>query len=137
MTPGWIHVYLLSENRLLREALTRYINKKNNIRVVGASAFSTLAIDQIIAAEPDILLSDSADHALSELQVIPEVLKAIPGLNVVMFGMENERHTFLRSVQQGVRGYVLKDASTAEVLEVVRAVADNEAVCPPSLQRSL
>jgi DNA-binding NarL/FixJ family response regulator len=137
MTPGWIHVYLLSENRLLREALTKYINKKNNVRVVGASAFSSLAIDQIIAAEPDILLSDTADHALSELQVVPEVLKAIPGLKVVMFGMESDKYTFLRSVQKGVMGYVLKDASTAEVLEVVRAVANDEAVCPSCLQRSL
>ena len=137
MTPGWIHVYLLSENRLLREALTKYINKKNNVRVVGASAFSSLAIDQIIASEPDILLSDTADHALSELQVVPEVLKAIPGLKVVMFGMESDKYTFLRSVQKGVMGYVLKDASTAEVLDVVRAVANDEAVCPSSLQRSL
>ena len=137
MTPAWIHVYLLSENRLLRETLTRFINKKNNVRVVGASAFSSLAIDQIIAATPDVLLSDTADHALSDLQVIPEVLKAIPRGKVVMFGMETDKQTFLRSVQQGVMGYVLKDASTAEVLEAIRAVSNQEAVCPVSLQRCL
>jgi len=137
MTPAWIHVYLLSENRLLRETLTRFINKKNNVRVVGASAFSSLAIDQIIAATPDVLLSDTADHALSDLQVIPEVLKAIPRVKVVMFGMETDKQTFLRSVQQGVMGYVLKDASTAEVLEAIRAVSNQEAVCPVSLQRCL
>jgi len=137
MTPAWIHVYLLSENRLLRETLTRFINKKNNVRVVGASAFSSLAIDQIIAATPDVLLSDTADHALSDLQVIPEVLKAIPRVKVVMFGMETDKQTFLRSVQQGVMGYVLKDASTAEVLEAIRAVSNQEAVCPVRLQRCL
>ena len=137
MTPAWIHVYLLSENRLLRETLTRFINKKSNVRVVGASAFSSLAIDQIIAATPDVLLSDTADHALSDLQVIPEVLKAIPRVKVVMFGMETDKQTFLRSVQQGVMGYVLKDASTAEVLEAIRAVSNQEAVCPVSLQRCL
>ena len=102
MRLGWVHVYLLSENRLLREALTKFINKKNNIRVVGASALSSVVIDQIVSAAPDVLLSDSADRALSELQVIPEVLKAIPKLKVVMFGMETDQHTFLRSVQQGV-----------------------------------
>jgi DNA-binding NarL/FixJ family response regulator len=137
MTPDWIHVYLLSENRLLRETLTKFINKKNYVRVVGASAFSSLGIDQIIAAAPDVLLSDTADHALSDLQVIPEVLKALPRVKVVMFGMETDKQTFLRSVQQGVMGYVLKDASTAEVLEVVHTVCNEEAVCPASLQRCL
>lgn len=137
MTPDWIYVYLLSENRLLREALTKFINKKNNVRVVGASSFSSLAIEQITAASPDILLSDSADAAFSDLQVIPEVMAAVPKLRVVMFGMDPDRQAFLRSVQQGVMGYVLKDASTTEVLEAVRAVANNEAVCPAVLCRSL
>ena len=137
MTPGWIYVYLLSENRLLREALTKFINKKNNVRVVGASAFSTLATETIIAAAPDVLLSDTADHTLWDLHVIPELMKALPRVKFVVFGMEADKHTFLRSVQQGVMGYVLKTASTAEVLEAVRAVYDEEAVCPPGLRRSL
>jgi DNA-binding NarL/FixJ family response regulator len=137
MAAGWVQVYLLSENRLLREALTKFINAKNVVRVVGASAFSALAIEQIVACAPDVLLSDSANHALSDLQIIPEVLKALPGLRVVMFGMESDPQTFLRYVRQGVMGYVLKDASAAEVLEVVRAVANDEAVCPSNLRRCL
>ena len=137
MTLGWIHVYVLSENRLLREALAKFINKRNNVQVVGMSALSSVSIEQIVATGPDVLLSDSADRALSELQIIPEVLKAVPRLKVVMFGMETDHQTFLRSVQQGVMGYVLKDASTAELLDAVHLVARDEAVCPSSLCRSL
>jgi two-component system, NarL family, response regulator DevR len=137
MLTGGIHVFLLAENRLLREALTKILNKKNDIRVVGAAAFSSLAIEQIVTAGPDVLLSDSAVHALSELQVIPEVIKAIPNLKVVMIGMEADKKTFLHAVRQGVIGYVLKDASAMEVLAAVRSVANDEAVCPPGLCRSL
>ena len=35
-----VQVFILAENRLLREALTRILSKKSDIRVVGASAFS-------------------------------------------------------------------------------------------------
>ena len=128
-----VQVFILAENRLLREALTRILGKKNDIRVVGASAFSPDVVEQISSAAPDVLLSDSAAVALSDLRVVSEVRSAIPGLKVVMIGMDADREVFLRAVRDGIVGFVLKDASAMEVATAVRSVANNEAVCPPGL----
>jgi DNA-binding NarL/FixJ family response regulator len=128
-----VQVFILAENRLLREALARILSKKSDIRVVGASAFSPDVVGQISDAAPDVLLSDSAAVALSDLRFISEVRAAIPGLKVVMIGMDADRDTFLRAVRDGIVGFVLKDASAMEVAAAVRTVANNEAVCPPSL----
>jgi DNA-binding NarL/FixJ family response regulator len=128
-----VQVFILAENRLLREALTRILSKKNDIRVVGASAFSPEVVEQISNAAPDVLLSDSAVVALSDLRLISEVRTAIPGLKVVMIGMDPDREVFLRAVRDGIVGFVLKDASALEVAAAVRSVANNEAVCPPDL----
>jgi DNA-binding NarL/FixJ family response regulator len=128
-----VQVFILAENRLLREALTRILNKKSDLRVVGASAFSPDVVEQISSAAPDVLLSDSAAVALSELRLVSEVRAAIPGLKVVMIGMDAERETFLRAVRDGIVGFVLKDASALEVAAAVRSVANDEAVCPPGL----
>jgi DNA-binding NarL/FixJ family response regulator len=128
-----VQVFILAENRLLREALTRILSKKSDIRVVGASAFSPDVVEQICAAAPDVLLSDSAAVALSDLRLVSEVRAAIAGLKVVMIGMDADRDIFLRSVRDGIVGFVLKDASAMEVAAAVRSVANNEAVCPPGL----
>jgi DNA-binding NarL/FixJ family response regulator len=133
MSDSAVQVFILAENRLLREALTRILSKKNDIRVVGASAFSPDVVEQITITAPDVLLSDSAVVALSDLRLVSEVRAAIPGLKVVMIGMEADREIFLRAVRDGIVGYVLKDASAMEVAAAVRAVANHEAVCPPSL----
>jgi len=132
-----VRVFILAENRLLREALTRILNKKSDMRVVGASAFSPNVVDQIRAATPDVLLSDSAAVALSKLRLVCEVRAASPGLKVVMIGMDPDRDTFLHAVRDGVVGYVLKDASAIEVAASVRSVANDEAICPPGLSLSL
>ena len=126
-------VFILAENRLLREALTRILSKKSDLQVVGAAAFSPDVVEQIKSASPDVLLSDSAAIALSELRLVAEVRAAIPGLKVVMIGMDADPETFLRGVREGVVGYILKDASALEVATAVRSVANDEAVCPPSL----
>jgi DNA-binding NarL/FixJ family response regulator len=128
-----VQVFILAENRLLREALTRILSKKSDIRVVGASAFSPDVVEQISSASPEVLLSDSAAVALSELRLVSEVRAAIPGLKVVMIGMDADREIFLRAVRDGIVGFVLKDASAMEVAAAVRSVANEEAVCPPSL----
>jgi DNA-binding NarL/FixJ family response regulator len=132
-----VQVFILAENRLLREALARILNKKSDIRVVGASAFAPDIVQQIATAGPCVLLCDSATVALSELRLVSEVRAAMPGLKVVMVGMEGERATFLRAVRDGIAGYVLKEASAMEVAACVRAVANGEAVCPPGLCMAL
>jgi len=128
-----VQVFILAENRLLREALARILNKKADIRVVGSSAFVPDIVHQISQAVPDVLLSDSAALALSELRLVSEVRGAIPGLKVVMIGMDADREVFLRGVRDGIVGYILKDASAMDVATCVRSVANGEAVCPPSL----
>jgi DNA-binding NarL/FixJ family response regulator len=90
-------------------------------------------VAQITEATPDVLLSDASAAALPDLQLIREVRAAVPGLKVVMIGMEASRDTFLQAVRDGVVGYVLKDASAMEVASAVRAVASEQAVCPPDL----
>jgi DNA-binding NarL/FixJ family response regulator len=128
-----IQVFILAENRLLREALARILNKKNDIRVVASSAFGPAVVEQMRSIGPDVLLTDSAALALSELRLLREVQDALPSVKVVMIGMEPDTTTFLRAVQDGTVGYLLKDASALEVAAAVRAAANGEAICPSSL----
>lgn len=132
-----VEVFLLADNRLLREALIRILTKKSDIRVVGAAPFSPDVLEQIKAAHPSIVLLDSIAPVFSEVRLVAGLHAAIPGVRVAMIDMELDQHTFLRAVREGVVGYVLKDASASEVAATIRAVSAGEAVCPASLSMSL
>jgi len=132
-----VQVFILAENRLLREALARILNKKGDMRVVAAVAIASDIVGQISEAAPNVLLCDSSALALSELHLLAEVRAAVPQIKIIMIGMDGNPRNFLRSVQDGIVGYVLKDASAMEVAAAVRSVANDEAVCPASLCRVL
>lgn len=132
-----IDVFLLAENRLLREALVRMLNKKGDLNVVGATGFSPQTLEQICSAGADVLLADSAINSLPDPPAIPQLRKALPELKIVMIGMKEDRETFLRAVGDGVVGYVLEEASALEVVAAVRSAANGEAVCPPTLCMAL
>jgi DNA-binding NarL/FixJ family response regulator len=129
-------VFLLAENRLLREALLRILSKKDDIRVVGAGSYSSSVFEQIILTQANIVVLDSVAPVLSG-GAVGELLQLNPAIRVVMVGMESDEVVFLRVVQAGAVGYVLKDASALEVARTIRAVAAGEAVCPASLSGAL
>jgi DNA-binding NarL/FixJ family response regulator len=137
MSPKWIaEVFLLAENRLLREAVVRLLAKKD-IRVIGASGYSSGFLDEMITASPGIIVMDSSGLASANSSLIPALQASIPDVRIVMVDMDMDPDTFLRAVREGVVGYVVKDASAAEMAATIRAVAAGEAVCPSALSMAL
>ena len=132
-----VSVFLVAENRLLRESLTRILDKKNEITVVGACGFSAAVADRIAKAVPNVLLIDSFTTEASHLNFIREVLRSVPGIKVVMIGMDGEEQTFLQAVREGAAGYVLEDAPSLEITGAVQAVVKGQAVCPVELSLCL
>jgi DNA-binding NarL/FixJ family response regulator len=130
-------VFLLAENRLLREALIRLLAKRSDIRVVGANPYSPSVHEEIVATGPNIIVLDSSGLVFSSARLIPTLHAAIPDLRVVMVDMDPDENLFLRAVREGVVGYVLKDASAMEVAATIRAVAAGEAVCAAPLSMTL
>ena len=126
-------VYLLAENRLLREALIRLLSKRNEVSVVGAGAYSATVHREIIAASPQIILMDSSGLESPRQSLISTLRAAIRNLRIVMVDMDPDDETLLGAIRAGVVGYVLKNASALEVAAAIRAVAAGRAVCPPSL----
>ena len=137
ISKGSAQVFLLAENRLLREALVRLLTKKGDIRVVGASSYSPAVVDEIVAKMPGVLVLDSSGLAFSNATLISGIRASLPNVNIVMVDMESDESTFLKAVREGVIGYVLKDASAMEVAATIRAVAAGEAVCPRCLLMTL
>lgn len=132
-----IGVYILSDNRLLRESLARIFSKKNDIEVVCSRQFGPGATDDILASTADILLLDSAPSLCSEFAHFANGQTSDRHIKILMVAMEHDDSLFLEVIRHGASGYVPKEASAADVVSAVRSVAQGESVCPPSLCRVL
>ena len=131
-----IRVFLLIENRLLREALVRLLRKRPDLTIVGQSGQTDLTIQDVLDSNCDVLVIGSFQSnwlpASFTLESVAEL-----DLKIVLIGMDAEEDQFMATVRAGVAGYLLKDASASDVVTAVRAVARGEAVCPPQLCHTL
>lgn len=127
-----IRVFLLIENRLLREALVRLFRKRSDLLVVGQSGQADATTSGVLDSKCDVLVIASfhtnwlpANFALKSGGQL--------GFKAVLIGMDANEEQFMVAVRSGVTGYLLKDASASDVVATVRAVSRGEAVCPPQL----
>jgi DNA-binding NarL/FixJ family response regulator len=124
------NVYVVAENRLLRETLVRLFRKRGDLNVVGENSYSYSVPEHIASAQSDLLLLDCLNPNHKSDDLICDLRESLPQIKVVLFGMDEDADIFLQAVRLGINGYVLKNASAAELIEAVRAVAQGEAVCP-------
>src|SRR2546428_789833 len=117
-----VNVYLLAENRLVRETLARLLQKRGGLALVGMSRYNESARAEILTSNCSILLMDSFPTA-RDTDLLPELIERSLQTRVVLFGMDEDPDLFLKSVCLGVGGYVLKDASATEIIAAVQAVA--------------
>src|ERR1700730_18502163 len=132
-----ISVFLVAGNRLLREALARLLSKRGDFDICGVSPCVPEVTSSIATLGADVLVLDSITVQLSEYALIPEIAKQAPSVKVVLIDMADDPEVFLECVRVGAVGYLLKDASAADVISAVRSVGQGQAVCPSQLCMSL
>jgi DNA-binding NarL/FixJ family response regulator len=132
-----ISVFLVAGNRLLREALARLLTKKGEVQVCGVSHFVPEISPSIAMLDADVLVLDAITVQLSDYALIPEIVAQAPNIKVILIDMDDDQEIFIRCVRAGAVGYLLKDASAADVISAVRLVGQGQAVCPSQLCMSL
>jgi DNA-binding NarL/FixJ family response regulator len=125
-----VRVYVVAENRLLRETLVRLFRKRSEISIVGDTCCSDSAIADIASAKSELLLLDCFNSSNSSDDWLSDLQESLPEIKIVLFGMDEDPGVFLEAVRRGVAGYVLKNASATDLLDAVRTVAQGEAACP-------
>lgn len=130
-----MHVFVLCLNRLLRESVARMLNRAG-FHGTTSDPPSPDACGDVIYASADVLVLDSL-HLLRDAKIFSPDHREPRLIKCVLIAMSDEQKHFLTAIRLGALGYVLRQASAAEVLNAVRTVAQGEAICPPQYARAL
>ncbi len=101
--------------------------------VVATAGDGEQAVRRAKAAAPDVLVLDLNLPAKPGVQVCKELVAANPALRVLVLSASGEHADVLEAVKSGATGYLLKSASTEELLDAVRRTAVGDPVFTPGL----
>jgi DNA-binding NarL/FixJ family response regulator len=132
-----VGVLIACTNRLLRESIARILNKRAEFRTIGAQPLSTGSGEAIIRSRADVVVLDSLQFVMDETTCFPKEPSKERQLKCVLVAMEDDYKKLVEAVRLGVLGFVPQEASAADVVIAIRAVAAGEAACPPRFAKVL
>ncbi|HEV7389301.1 MAG TPA: response regulator transcription factor [Gemmatimonadaceae bacterium] len=129
-SPSRIRVFLVADIRLYRDGIVQALTDNPDVEVVGAA--SPMLPDcehHIQLAEPDVLLVEGS--AIREDSLVTRLDAIAPGCRVVAFGVVDDEREVIHCVEQGVSGFISRDAGLDQLVEIIRSVARGEFSCSP------
>jgi DNA-binding NarL/FixJ family response regulator len=130
-------VFVSAENRLLREALCRMLTRNDEFEVLETGQSERFRIEDLLGAEADILVLASRENRDEDVTAIRMVRTTAPKVKILLIGLMGEESEFIQCVRAGVHGYLPRDASSADVMQGIRALQEGKAVCPGALCATL
>jgi len=129
---------LVEDNRLLREGLTAMLNEQTDIEVVAAFGNGKEAVLKATQElKPQIILLDLGLKGQNSLRLVTSVKKESSEIKVIVMDLIPVQEEVVEFVQEGVSGFILKDATFEDFVGTIRSVAAGASVLPPSLTGSL
>ena len=124
---------------MVREGFAAVLAAQPGLQVVGQAADGADAVSQARHLKPDVVLMDVRMPVMDGLQATREILRGAAGLQprvlmLTTFDLDDYVYEALRA---GASGFLLKDATAAELVNAVRVVAAGEALLAPSVTRRL
>jgi len=98
-----IRVFLLSDHRLLRDALARSLGSQADISLVGAQESSLSITAEMIESTCDVLLVDPVNTTELDTYVLDRVQDAFSDLRVVMIDREAKIADVISAILPGSR----------------------------------
>lgn len=129
--PKSIHIALVEKNRLLRESLATRLRAEKDMDILSAPSLEHLPQ---LSKEVDVIMTECGVANLAQMNRVRETL---PDAALIATNVESEELDLVACVQLGVRGFVLKDAASSNVVATVRAVSAGARVFPMVVVDSL
>ncbi|MFG6192893.1 response regulator [Nonomuraea sp. JJY05] len=132
-----IRVLIADDQGMVRTGFTVFLSGQPDIEVVGEAANGREAVERASALRPDVVLMDVRMPVMNGLEATRELLSrggAPKVLILTTFDLDDYVYEALRA---GASGFLLKDASAAQLAEAVRVVAAGEALIAPGITKRL
>src|SRR5512143_2398477 len=108
--PTAVPVFLVEDNRLLRDGLTAMLGAQG-LEVVATARSGAEALRQVARRKPQVVLLDSALGDRDSLRLVEAVRKASPATRVIVMHLLPAHEDVVAFVRAGVSGFIMKDAS--------------------------
>ena len=127
-----IRVVLVDDQALVRAGLERILGTEDDLTIVAECADGAQALDAVEAHQPDVVVMDIRMRGMNGIEATRRIRDG-GGPPVLILTTFDDDETLWGAIDAGAAGFVLKDASAADLIRAVRTVASGAAWLDPQV----
>jgi DNA-binding NarL/FixJ family response regulator len=132
-----IRILIADDHPIFRQGLRLVIEAQPGLIVVAEAADGGRALERLQEGDITVAVLDVTMPVLDGFAVAREVRESRLAAALVFLTMHKDEHYLNAALDLGVRGYVLKDNATTEIVDCVRSVAGGGEYISPTLSSFL
>ena len=128
-----IRVLVVDDESVVREGVVAILSLQPDLEVVGDARDGIQAVQMARKAKPDVVLLDMVMPNQDGLATIPIIKDLLPNTCILVLTSFAESDRVYQAIKFGALGYLLKDATRAQLLQAIRDVSNGQASIQPSI----
>jgi DNA-binding NarL/FixJ family response regulator len=132
-----VKVLLVDDQALMRMGFAMVLGAEEGIELVGEAADGRVAVQQVAALAPDVVLMDVRMPAMDGIEATRRIVATYPETKVILLTTFDLDEYAFAGLKAGASGFLLKDVRPAELVAAVRAVAAGDAAVSPRVTRRM
>ena len=135
--PGPIRVAIVEDDARFLDELCETVSATPDMRLAGVASTRAEGLALLDGTPADVLLVDLALPDGSGIDVIRTAAKRWPTCDVMVSTTYTDEQNVMHSIEAGAAGYLLKDRSSARLVDEIRSVASGGSPISPIIARQL
>jgi len=132
-----VRVVVVDDQTVVREGLVLILGMLPDVEVVGSAVDGEQALRVVAAQRPDVVLMDLRMPRMDGVAATRRIRADFPDTQVVVLSTYSDDESVFAALRAGARGYLTKDAPSAELAEAIATVRRGDAHFDPGVQRRL
>lgn len=121
-----IRVVIADDHDIYRDGFRSMLASNQDIELVAEAADGASLLQVTAVNDPDVILTDIRMPVMNGIEATRQLTAKFPHIAVVALTMFNEDHQIIDMLAAGAKGYLLKDAPKADIINAIGTVHRNE-----------
>lgn len=132
-----IRVLIADDHPVVRQGLRQTIETDRGLKIVAEAGDGGVALEQIKTLLPEVAVLDIDMPVKDGFAVATAIREEKLPVAIIFLTIHREEELFQAAMDMGVKGYVLKDSATTDIIAGIKTVAGGQPYISPSLSAYL
>lgn len=116
-------ILLVDDHKMMRDGIRAILERGSEFRVAGEADSGTEAVQFCKRSRPDLVIMDIGLPGMNGIEATAEILRHSPQTRVLILSIYDDENSVVTAIRSGARAFVLKKASSADLVDALRVVA--------------